>query len=191
MTQSNCWWACSGGDALIEPLSVVGGVLLRLGFPVELRGAAGDFAAVADRGPPVPVEAVAHPEIRREAVVEAAHDVPRVELPRLVARRVAGDVVRGARPIRMHHQRRDLGSHRTSQRIVARNDVARIGIAYRYAVDEASGGRIEDLTGENRTPERVDADLVASQDLAEVAALNASVGVVLPNPGSTPLRSLV
>ena len=49
--------------------------------------------------------------------------------------------------------------------------VARIGIAYRYAVDEASRRRIENLAGENRPPERIGADLVASQQRAEVAGL--------------------
>ena len=118
-------------DALVESLSVVGVVLLRLGFPVELRRAPAGFAAVANRGPAVPVEARAHLEIRREAVVQPAQHVPRVQHPGLVARRVARDVIRGSGPIGVHHQRGDFGRHLTAQRIAGRNTVARIRIANR------------------------------------------------------------
>ena len=94
-------------DALIEPRAVVRVVLLRLRFAVELRGAAADLAAVADRGTPVPVEAVAHAEVRREAMIGAHHDVARVEVPGLIARGIARDVERRAGPIGPHHQLRD------------------------------------------------------------------------------------
>ena len=45
---------------------------------------------------------------------------------------------------------------------LAGNDVAGIRVAHRHAVDQARRRRIEDLAGENRPAERIDADLVAA-----------------------------
>ena len=160
-----------GGDALVEALSVVGVVLLRLGFPVELGRAPAGFAAVADRGPAVPVEARAHLEIRlklwsmRASMFRAfsTHVWSPAGLPATLLAMPArsGCTIRAS----------DFRSHLTSQRIVGRDDVARIGIAYRDAVDQTGRGRIENLARENRPPERVGADLIARQQRAEIASL--------------------
>jgi hypothetical protein len=71
----------------------------------------------------------------------------------------------------VHHEGHDAGGDHASQGVVRRDDVARIGIADGNPVDQARGGRIEDLAPEDRPAEGVRADLVAGQERAEVAAL--------------------
>ena len=83
MIQSNCWWAWCVESAE-KTAAVVLGILGRVSQDGR-RSCTRRTFAVADRRTAVPVEAVVGAEIRREAVIDAEHDVPRIQLQRLVS----------------------------------------------------------------------------------------------------------
>ena len=159
------------GNALEEPATVVVGVLGRLLLGIELVVAPVHALAVAHRGTAVPVEAGARLEVRREVLVDAEHDVARVELPRLVARPDAGDVVGEPCAVGSHHQRYNPRGDRASERVAGGNDVVRERIAHRNAVHHPRRLRIENLALHDRPSQRVRADLVPRQQGTEVPAL--------------------
>src|SRR5215467_5520613 len=93
-------------DALIKPISVVVGVQLRRRLAAVLDHASADLAAVADRGPVVPVEGFTHAEVWREVVVNTELDVTSIEDPRLVTRWITGYVIEDPYAIWVHHKGR-------------------------------------------------------------------------------------
>src|SRR5215831_4975396 len=120
-----------GSDALIETVAVVRGVFFRRGFAAKLGVAARDLAAVPDRRPVAPVEALAHSEIGVECVVHTELDGASIQEPGLVACGVAGYVRGVSRPVRVNHEGRDPRGYDAEIRIAGGNDVTRIRITNR------------------------------------------------------------
>ncbi len=156
-------------DPLREALAEVVGVRGRVAQRVARDAAALGAAAVTNRRAVVVVAADRRLELVGERVVDARQDHFRVQLPRLVARGVAGHVVRDARPVGLHQQVRVVRGDLAAQRVAGGDDVARVGVAHRNPVDEPRRRRVEDLAPHDGPPERVHADLRAGQERAEVA----------------------
>src|SRR5882762_10011920 len=92
------------GDALIEAVAVVGGILLRRGLTIELSGATRDFTTVPDGRSMAPIETFTHSELRRKCVVNAELDGASIQEPGLIAAGVARHIKGVPRPIRVNHE---------------------------------------------------------------------------------------
>src|SRR5437868_5420435 len=93
------------GDALIEAVADVVGVLLRRYPRIVFEAAALHFAAVADGWALRPEKARGRLEFVAPLLVYAEHDGAEVADPGLVASGIAGHVKGCPRTVRMHHQR--------------------------------------------------------------------------------------
>src|SRR5207253_6510333 len=91
------------GDALIEAIADIVGVLLRRNPWIVFEAAALDLAAIADGGPFRPEEAGGGLELVAPLLVDAEHDRAEIADPGLIARRVARYVEGSPRSVGMHH----------------------------------------------------------------------------------------
>ena len=172
-----------GGNALVKAITVIGVVLLRLGFTVELSIATRHFAAVSDRRPVTPVEAFAHSEIWVKDVIHAELNGSGVQDPGLISRRVAGDVEGIPGSVRMDHKGCDLRRHGAPQWITRWNDVARVRIANRNSAYEARRRRAKNLSRKHGSSQRIRGDLSSRQQRTEVACLEGVDGCGIAEAG--------
>src|SRR6476660_177426 len=156
------------GNALVKTIPVIGGVLLWLGFAIELSVAASHFAAVSNRGTVAPVKAFTHPEIGIECVIHAELYSSRVQQPCLIARRVAGYVVEKSRTVRVDHEGCNSLSHRAE--CGGRNDVRLTGdgkagcwvkavaVSHRHSAYQCGGAWVENFSLVDWSPKSVVGD---------------------------------
>ena len=102
-----------GRNTLVETIAIISVIFLRLFLAVKLCFAARHSSAISDGGPMVPVETLAHAEIRRESVIHTKKDGSSVQDPSLVAGLVTRDVEGNPGPVWVDHESRDLCSHST------------------------------------------------------------------------------
>src|SRR5579884_4114188 len=146
-------------DSLEESIAEV----IRVFLGVERWRAAEYFTAVANGRTGGPVKARRGLELLRDLVVHAEENRSEIADPGLIAIRVSTHIKLETRPPRLRHQWNNPSGNLAPQRIVCRNNIARIGIANRHAVYKAGGCWVEDLAIEYGTSQGVRADLSIGQ----------------------------